>query len=426
VEWIDQILREGEKLAAEVEIYQTWGDGLSLELRRRIVSVATESRWCGLGIRTIVNGKIGVSGTNDPARWRECLEASLAAGRLVTPQEWKGLPGPAAIRRTAPSVDTALSPDPVLAQKLLERMIDGAAEHPAQVTAGGVNLSRGGMLIANNHGLFYRQHRTHVSVSLEAIAGQSTGYEFASSSFLDVDPHWVGEQAAFFASHSAHGTDVPSGEYDVLLAPTAVAQLVGSVIGPALSGRNVHAGRSRLKGLLGTACMDTRIGIFDDPFARGLGATPWDAEGMPTAKVDFVREGVLERFAYDLRTAYRFGAQSTASAVRNGHGGAPSIGFHNLILDGPRAKVGDERCLYVHDVVGAHTANPASGDFSVEISNPIWMADGEYQAPVRKAMLAGNVFSMLASIGGIGEGSRIIGSSIMPPVRLTSQHVIGA
>ena len=425
MEWIERILREGEKQADETEIYYTWGSGLSLELRRQTIDVAIESRWCGLGIRTVSGGRIGVSGTNDPARWRECLDAALAAGRLVTPQTWNGLPHPEDIRTNAPSEDPTLTPDPSLARGLLDRMLDGAREHTVEVTSGGVNLSRGGVCIANTHGLSYRQTRTHVSASLEAISGQSTGYEFASSAFLDIDPRWVGERAAFFATHSAGGHEVPTGEYDILLAPTATAQLIGGVIGPALSGRNVHAGRSRLADRVGTACMDPRVQIYDDPFARGLGATSWDAEGMPARRMDFVQDGVLQRFAYDLKTAYRYGKESTGSAVRNGYGGAPSIGFHNLILDGSRERIDDERCIYIHDVVGAHTANPVSGDFSVEISNPIWMENGEYGHPIRKAMLAGNVFSLLTSLDGIGEGSRAVGSSIMPPVRLRSQRIIG-
>ena len=45
------------------------------------------------------------------------------------------------------------------------------------------------------------------------------------------------------------------------------------------------------------------------------------------------------------------------------YGGLPSIGHHNFIVDGKRNEVADERVLYVHNVVGAHTANPMSGEF---------------------------------------------------------------
>ncbi len=82
--------------------------------------------------------------------------------------------------------------------------------------------------------------------------------------------------------------------------------------------------------------------------------------------------------------------------------------MHNLFIDGPQVKEpGDERAIWIHDVVGAHTANPFSGDFSVEISNPpFWMeGGGEPVEPIRTAMLSGNVFEMLG--GGIGGGSEM-------------------
>jgi len=81
----------------------------------------------------------------------------------------------------------------------------------------------------------------------------------------------------------------------------------------------VHAGRSHLASQLGEPIIDPQISIYDDPFRqKGLGSTFWDAEGMPTRRVEFVRDGTLSSFAYDLRTAYRYGKESTASAIRSG------------------------------------------------------------------------------------------------------------
>ncbi len=135
--------------------------------------------------------------------------------------------------------------------------------------------------------------------------------------------------------------------------------------------------------------------------------------------------GSSRTFAYDLKTAYRYGKTSTGSAVRGGFGGLPAIGHHNFIVDGEREEILDERVVYVHGVVGAHTANPMSGDFSVEISNSFWMEGGEYTEPVRSAMLSGNVFDMHMDIAGFSRESRAIGSLILPSVKLNKQRIIG-
>jgi PmbA protein len=241
-----------------------------------------------------------------------------------------------------------------------------------------------------------------------------------------VDPVSVGEKATFFAVESDNGKDIATGEYEILLSPLAYGELLGNVFVPALSGRNVHAGRSRLSHSLGKSVADPSITMYDDPLLqKANGSVHWDAEGIPARRIDFIKGGILETFAYDLKTAYRFNKTSTASAIRGGYGGLPSIGHHNFIVDGKRDEVADERVLYIHNVVGAHTANPMSGDFSVELSNAFWMKAGEYEEPIRSAMLTGNVFDMHHEITGLSKESRAIGSMILPSVKINKQRIIG-
>jgi PmbA protein len=270
-------------------------------------------------------------------------------------------------------------------------------------------------------------HFTGVSVNLEAIERQSTGYEFDHASFIgDIDPRNVGEKAAFFASKSAGGKDIPTGDYPVVLSPVAYAELLGSVFVPALNGRSVHSGRSRLAQSLGETITDSRILMYDDPLLpRGAGSTRWDAEGTPTRRIDFVKNGVLQTFAYDLKTAYRYDKETTGSAIRGGFGGLPAIGHHNFIVDGERENILDERALYVHNVVGAHTANPISGDFSVEISNAFWVEGGEFEEPVGSAMMSGNVFDLHKDIAGLSRETRAVGSLILPSIKINKQRIIG-
>lgn len=427
VAWIDQLIREAEKSVDEVEVFYVEGTSVSADLRKKKVSHASTSEDCGLGIRTIHKGRIGSSSTSDPGRWRECLKAAIASGNLATPQEWKGLPGPEPLDQTPLSFDRSLEVGPKTAGRLLEAMLEGAAEHPAEVTSGSAGVSSLQVTLASSHGIRYTSRHTSVSLSLEAIHGQSTGYEFDHSWALDrVDPATVGERATFFACESAKGKDIPTGDYNILLSPLAYAELLGTVFVPALSGRNVHAKRSRLADCLGQKVANPLVSMYDDPLLPGAdGSSRWDAEGMPTKRIDFIRDGILCAFAYDLKTAYRYGKQSTANAVRGGYGGSPSIGHHNFIVDGKRDTVDDERVIFVHNVVGAHTANPMSGEFSVELSNAFFMEDGEFQEPIRSAMLSGNVFDIQHEISGLSQESRTIGSLILPSVRIKKQHIIG-
>jgi PmbA protein len=425
--WIDQLLQKGQKAVDEVEVFYLEGTSVSADLKKKNVSLATTSVDSGLGIRTIHKGRIGSSSTNNPDTWEVCLDAAIASGKLATFQEWGGLPDPERLSGEPLSFDSSLRLEPDLVVDMVGQMLEGAEVHPAEVTAGSASLSSATITLANSHGVRYTSRHTGVSLSLEAIHKQSTGYEFDHACFLDkVDPVKVGEKATFFAVESDNGKDIASGEYEILLSPLAYGELLGNVFVPALSGRNVHAGRSRLAQSLGKSVTNPSITMYDDPLLqKANGSVRWDAEGMPARRTDFIKEGILETFAYDLKTAYRFNKTSTASAIRGGYGGLPSIGHHNFIVDGKRDDVADERVLYIHNVVGAHTANPMSGDFSVELSNAFWMKAGEYEAPVRSAMLTGNVFDMHHEISGLSKESRAIGSMILPSVRINKQRIIG-
>ncbi|TFG90913.1 MAG: TldD/PmbA family protein [Candidatus Atribacteria bacterium] len=427
VAWIEDLIKEGQKKADEVEVFYVQGTSVSVDLKKKKLDLATTSEDCGLGIRTIHKGRIGSSSTNNPDRWQECLKAAIASGNLATPQDWGGLPDKVQLSRTALSFDASVRIEPLVVIVLIEKMLEGAAEHPAEVTSGSASLSSATVTLANSKGIRYSDRRTGVSLSLEAIHRQSTGYEFDHSPFMDkVDPVSVGERATFFAMESDNGKEIATGEYEILLSPLAYGELLGNVFVPALSGRNVHAGRSRLAQSLGETVTDHHISMYDDPLLKkASGSVRWDAEGTPTRRVDFIEKGILKTFAYDLKTAYRFGKTSTASAIRGGFGGLPSLGHHNFIVDGKRDEVADERVVYIHNVVGAHTANPMSGDFSVELSNAFWMEGGEFDAPIRSAMLSGNVFDMHQNISGLSKESRAIGSMILPSIKINKQRISG-
>lgn len=425
--WMEEIIDAGADRVDELEVYLGRGRGISVDLKGPVTGVAEEDRSCGYSIRVIDGGRIGASSSSDPDRWRECLDAACAGARLSPPQAWDGLPKPALLRGDVPSADPGLEVTPEGVADLVGALQEGAARHPeATVAGGGAHLTRGTAMLANSAGVLYTREFTRAGVSLEAIVGESTGHEFdASVCAGDIDAGRVGERAAELAVVSAKGADIATGTVDIILSPTAAAQFLSHVVIPALSGRNVHAGRSALAEKLGEECMDPRLSLTDDPFARGLSSTAWDAEGVPTAPLTFVEEGVLRSFAYDLKTAYRYGEESTASAVRGGSGGSPAIGVHNLVVDGPRGAVDDDPAVYIHDVVGAHTANPLTGDFSVECANPLRVAGGSVEEPVRGAMLTGNVFSMLSDIAALGSESRVVGSLILPAIRFNTQRIIG-
>ncbi len=421
---IDDILRKGEKVADEVEVVYGTGKSINASLKGREIGEAGGSELWAFCIRIIDGGRIGSSMTNDPGRWEECLDAAKAGSRFAGVQDWGGLPGPYTPNGTPDKVfDENLDLDSARLTGYVEELLNGASEYEVDVAGGGASVSQSFYKLTNSSGLVYENSRTRVSASLETISGTSTGYESDTSCFADrLDPYDIGKKAAYLAAHSVGAGDIDTGTYDVILSPIAAAQLIGGIIVPALSGKNVKAGRSYFADKLGEQCLDESFTLRDDPF-HGQSSRVIDAEGVPTRVLDLVKDGVVNTFTYDLKTAYKYGEESTGSAVRSDS--SPAIGFHNLYLEGDRQDIFDEKALYVHDVIGAHTANGITGDFSIETSNATWREGGADGDAVRAAMLSGNVFEMLKSIAGVSKESRELGNVIMPSVRFNNLRVVG-
>jgi PmbA protein len=159
--WIDQLLHEGQKAVDEVEVFYVEGTSVSADLKKKNISLATTSVDCGLGIRTIHKGRIGSSSTNNPDKWEECLNAAIASGKLATFQEWGGLPDPARLSDETLSFDSSIRLEPDLVVNMIGQMLEGAEQHPAEVTAGSASLSSAKITLANSHGVRYTSLRSH-------------------------------------------------------------------------------------------------------------------------------------------------------------------------------------------------------------------------------------------------------------------------
>ncbi|MCK4482518.1 TldD/PmbA family protein, partial [Candidatus Bathyarchaeota archaeon] len=74
---------------------------------------------------------------------------------------------------------------------------------------------------------------------------------------------------------------------------------------------------------------------------------------------------------------------------------------------------------------GAHSSNPASGEFSV-VATPAWkIENGEIAYATKGAMLAGNIFQVLTNISELANNERKIGQLITPWILVENVKVVG-
>jgi PmbA protein len=303
-----------------------------------------------------------------------------------------------------------------------------AAVRGAEPVSGGVACVFGEEFVVNSHGIELHETSTLMHASIDAIAraeGVATGSEFQNSRGFQGDLEDVGRAAAEMALASLGGAKLESGTFDVLLRPLAFVELLESTLLPSFSADRVQKGRSALAGREGMTIAEEGLQIVDSGLlSGGMASSAFDGEGVPSRETVLVKDGVLQGFLYDSYAAGKSGVQSTGNAVRSGYSDMPRVGIRNLIISSPAAcnLQEESKGLLVGGLIGAHTANPISGDFSVEAKNSFLIAPDENARPIRSLMLAGNIFELLKEIR-IGNDHRAVGSIVAPTVKVRMKAV---
>ncbi|MBE6507287.1 MAG: TldD/PmbA family protein [Methanocorpusculum parvum] len=424
---IDAILRQGKSLADEVEVYVSRYEDLSLEQRQMAVSSVFEHAGQNIYIRVVKDGKIGVSATSDPTRIADCMKAAVSSANLSDAiAGWDGLSRKTEIANGPDPFDESLEISADVASEYLERMNAGAETYKeARVVTAGVTLLKGASILANSNGVWLERKFTDISLGIDAICEGSTGYDGDSAPFASrLNPEKIGEQTAFYATASRGGEMIESKKYDVVFSENVVDSLVLELFSDAVNGRNVITGKSIYANALGEMVANPKISLTDSPMAEaGDSWRRFDTEGTPTKQFDIVRDGVLTSFLYDKKTAAQAKTQTTGNALRAGNG-TTTISPHCLTISAPTEDVLSRPCLFVKEVIGAHTANPLTGEFSVEVANAFLAEGGKLLRPVKKAMLAGNVFDILKGDITISETAKAFSGALVPQMRIPDLQVI--
>ncbi|HEQ78269.1 MAG TPA: TldD/PmbA family protein, partial [Euryarchaeota archaeon] len=144
-----------------------------------------------------------------------------------------------------------------------------------------------------------------------------------------------------------------------------------------------------------------------------------DDEGKATEKKVLVDKGVLKEFLYDCYTAKKEGRESNGSASRGSYSSLPKVGASNFILSCKESSTIDAE-LVINGLIGAHTSNSITGDFSVEVSNA-YLKD----KPVKKAIISGNVFELIKNISAFGKDKKQFSKVVSPSIEFENIRVVG-
>jgi PmbA protein len=217
------------------------------------------------------------------------------------------------------------------------------------VSAGMLETTRASRALATTRGCARSHDATVASFRVWALetpgAGGAAGY--GGGVHRDVGALELEQETARairMCTASRDPASLDEGEYDIVLEPEAVAELLEWLSTIGVGAPEVEQGTSPLAGRLGQRITGEIVDLAEDPLdPSDLGfGVPFDREGTWRRRVPIVDRGVARAVLYDRTYGARAGIASTGSALLPALGSAGTVGATSLSLGAGAAESVDE------------------------------------------------------------------------------------
>ena len=412
-----------------------------IEVKDQKVDAFDRARDIGAGLRVLTNKRMGFAFTTDlsePALMI-LVQAAVTNARNTEPDEFHYIP-----RRPSAAYSSVGIHDPDMVALTEKEKIDRvmAMEREAfaidprikRIRKASASFSESETLIMNTNGGNVSYRGTAASSSIEAIA-EEKGESQAGSDF-DVNRFYhkllieeVGRRAARKALDLLGARHIDSVRTPVILEAEVAGEFL-SIMASGFSSENVQKKKSLFIGRLDKEVVSPLITVIDDGVLDGgLGTAPSDDETVPMKQKTVIEKGRLAMFLYNTYTANKDKTESTGNGMRGGFKGVPGVGVTNLYVEPGQHSLNElmssaSKGLLVTEIMGAHTTNPISGDFSVGATG-FWIKNGKKAYPVREITIAGNILDLMKDVDAVGNDLRFSGRIGSPSLRVKELSIGG-
>ncbi|MBD3169868.1 MAG: hypothetical protein GF307_10330 [candidate division Zixibacteria bacterium] len=214
----------------------------------------------------------------------------------------------------------------------IERCVDRAGDRNLECS-GAYQTNVKTTAIASTKGTrqFFTETEGWLNLSLSGPGKVSGWAQKYSRDVRDIDAGDVAEDAIEKASQSSQKTELPPGDYTVILSPAAVADMILFLAFLGFGAKTMVTGRSFMSGKFGEKIASDKITITEDPYHPRINYMPFDYEGVPKKKVALVENGVAKGVVYNRYYAVQMDTESTGHALQpnNSYGPYPK----SMVMD---------------------------------------------------------------------------------------------
>ncbi len=436
----EMVVEKALKKKVEAEAYLLYNRELTIEVANGAVETLKEAEEVGFGIRVIREGRVGFaySTGTDGKTVDQVLDQAIESARFTAGDENNVMP---VAQGGYPDLDVY---DPELRQATIEEKMEIARELESAALAYDRRIkviekaayedSEFAVAIYNTNGIKAFGRGAFCTLYAYLVAEEDTdaqtGFGYAAARRTrDLDPRLVGREAASNAVRMLGARKISSRSVPCVLEPYPVAQFLGTLVN-SVNADSVQKGKSFFREKIGQKVAAQEFTLVDDgTVSQGIASFPFDGEGVAAQRTVLIDRGVLRGFLHDTYTASKAKTKSSGNGVRGSFRTLPGVGITNFFVQPgshPPGKLIEEvsQGLLVTEVMGIHTANPISGDFSVGAAG-ILIENGELKRPVRGITIAGNLQDFLQGVEGIGEDLRFFGGVGAPTLRVRGLSIAG-
>ncbi len=434
--WVEEALKDGH----DYEVYLERRKKTLIETSEETLENLLRAEDFGVGIRVFKDNKMGFAYTTD-LREESVKEAVKVAKEIcsITPpdegfvlencQNWgcresyydqEGLKKP-----VEEKIELLIS----LEKKAKE--IDSRVKGVRKTSLREILLE---VMCLNSCGLFYQYRGTWYSSMMALLAeedqDQSISYEFIGSRSLSNMPFdSMVEEVVFKATSLLKPSSFETKKMPVILYRDASAMLL-EAFSPIFLGDSLVKGKTFLKDKKEQKVFSEKLTLLDDGTLQGgFMSLPVDAEGYPAQKNVLVKDGVFKGFLHSTYSAIKSKEKPTGNSIRESFKGLPSSGITNLYIQPGNVSLEDmlkdhSEVFLITELMGLHTVDPVSGDFSLGASGVIYKK-GERSMSVRGVVIGGNIKDLWGSIVEVGKDLRFYGNVGSPSLYIKELTVGG-
>ncbi|MBP3059349.1 TldD/PmbA family protein [Texas Phoenix palm phytoplasma] len=273
------------------------------------------------------------------------------------------------------------------------------------------------VLIANSKGVFKKDLRPYIRISLMSVTkeGQNVqefGESFGFSSGLEIFDNIDFKQKAIDVAKNALIL-LKADELKPQKMPVVLNNGFGGVIfheacGHSLEATSVAKGLSPFCGKLNQKIASDIVTAYDDGTIQGSwGSLNFDDEGQSTQKNLLIEKGILKNYLIDFRNSLKMNMSPTGSARRQSYKYSPTSRMNSTYIEAGEHTseqiIKDTKYGFYAQNLGGGTVQPSTGEFNFMVNLGYLIENGKLTKPIKGMMLIGSGQDILLKIDRVAD-----------------------